>query len=66
MDQFETRASDGYHLKPFTLREFIDAKFMVWTHGEDSLNIIHLMLRFETILSSHMNTARDQFSKHSS
>ena len=38
MDRFETRALDGYPLKPLVWKRFIDDIFMVWTHGEESLN----------------------------
>ena len=32
MDRFETKALDGYPLKPLTWK-----CFMIWNHGEDSL-----------------------------
>ena len=38
MDRFETRALDGYYLKSLVWKRFIDDIFMVWTHGEESLN----------------------------
>ena len=33
MDRFETKALEGYHLKPLTWLRFIDDIFMIWTHG---------------------------------
>ena len=38
MNRFESRALEAYHLKPLVWKRFIDDIFMVWIHGEDSLN----------------------------
>ena len=53
MDRFETKALEGYHLKPLTWLRFIDDIFMIWTHGEDSLkefitylNSLHHSIKF--------------------
>ena len=55
MDRFETKALDGYPLKPLTWKRFIDDIFMIWTHGEDSLNkfIEYLNSLHETIKFTH-------------
>ena len=55
MDRFETKALEGYPLKPLTWKRFIDDIFMVWTHGEDSLNkfIEYLNSLHETIKFTH-------------
>ena len=54
-DRFETRALDGYHLKPLVWKRFIDDIFMVWTHGEASLNhfIEYLNSLHESIKFTH-------------
>ena len=39
MDRFETKAIEGYHLKPLKWLRFIDDVFMIWTHGEDQLKL---------------------------
>ena len=55
MDRFETRALDGYPLKPLVWKRFIDDIFMVWTHGEESLNhfIEYLNSLHESIKFTH-------------
>ena len=51
MDRFETKALAGYPLKPLIWKRFIDDIFMIWIHGEDSLNkfIEYLNSLHETI-----------------
>ena len=54
-DRFETKALDGYPLKPLTRKRFIDDIFMIWTHGEDSLNkFIEYLNAYTRLLSSPM------------
>ena len=38
MDRFENKALDNYPLKPLIWKRFIDDIFLIWTHGEESLN----------------------------
>ena len=44
MGRFETHALAGYPLKPLVWKRFIDDIFMIWTHGEESLNPVGLTL----------------------
>ena len=55
MDRLETRALDDYPLKPLVWKRFIDNIFMVWTHGEESLNhfIEYLNSLHESIKFTH-------------
>ena len=55
MDRFETHALAGYPLKPLVWKRFIDDIFMIWTHGEDSLNhfIEYLNSLHESIKFTH-------------
>ena len=55
MDRFETKALDGYPLKPLTWKCFIDDIFMIWTNREDSLIkfIEYLNSLHETIKFTH-------------
>ena len=53
MDRFETRALEGYHMKPLIWLRLINDIFMIWTHGEDSLaefitymNSLHQSIKF--------------------
>ena len=52
MDRFETKALEGYHLKPLTWLRFIDDIVMIWTHGETLkefityLNSLHQSIQF--------------------
>ena len=53
MDRFETKALDNYPLKPLIWKRFIDAIFIIWTHGEetfhqfvDYLNSLHPTIKF--------------------
>ena len=59
MDRFETRALEGFHLKPLIWLRFIDDIFMIWTHGESSLsefihymNSLHRTIKFTHVYSS--------------
>ena len=38
MERFETRTQEAYHLKPLIWKHFNGDIFMVWTHGEESVN----------------------------
>ena len=38
MDRFKTKALANWRLKPLIWLRFIDDIFMIWTHGEDTLN----------------------------
>ena len=53
MDRFETKALDGWPLKPTLWLRFIDDIFMIWPHGRDELdnfikylNNIHEKIKF--------------------
>ena len=63
MDRFETKALANWPLKPLIWLRFIDDIFMIWTHGEDTLNEfitylngIHPTIKFTHELSNtHIN-----------
>ena len=38
MDRFESKALANWPLKPAIWLRFMDDIFMIWTHGEDTLN----------------------------
>ena len=55
MDEFETKAIDEYHLKPWVWWRYIDDVFLIWEHGEESLleflrhlNTLHPTIKFDS------------------
>ena len=61
MDRFETHALAGYPLKSLVWKRFIDDIFMIWTHGEESLNhfIEYLNSLHESIKFTHESSRTD-------
>ena len=62
MDKFETKATEGYPLKPLLWERSIYDIFMVWTHGEAQLeafmkylNSQHLIWSIPTIAPIEIN-----------
>ena len=58
MDRFETKALDGWRIKPTIWLRFIDDIFMIWTHGRkeldnfiEYLNGIHEKIKFTSEIS---------------
>ena len=39
IDRYETKALRNYHLKPMFWFRFIDDIFMIWTHGQEQLDL---------------------------
>ena len=57
MDKYITKATNGYHLKPLLWKRLIDDTFMIWTHGEEQLEMFIKYLNANNFIHEHSLTS---------